>query len=184
MNGHAGDNAKDRATGAYWEREFGKLAGIHGKVFTPHQLHLANKSAASYRWGQGQWHVALLPDITVWSAPGEHHEIKHKDATRTGRYGLEEYRLRALVAFAEETQQPVLYTIHDWRRAGASSSAERVPNRLCDWVCADILELAAKRTETRRGTSYVAGTAREVDIAYWCADEFFFPLAQLWKVAA
>lgn len=34
MAEHCTDNASDRATGAYWEREFGIMAAKNGKVFS------------------------------------------------------------------------------------------------------------------------------------------------------
>lgn len=174
------DNAKDRATGAYWEGEFAKLAAAHGLMFTPHQLATTEKSAVAYSRERGQLKPWLLPDVTIWSAPGEHHEIKHKNPTRHGCYGLEDYRLAALLRFARETRQSVLYTIHDWQAAGAANGGERIPNRLDDWVTADVTELAKRPYKEGRGTSsYIAGLLQPATIYYWKVSDFM-PLGAWW----
>lgn len=177
------DNARDREIGAHWEKQFAVLAAARGMMFTPHQLGSPEKAAAAYdRDADDQWRRWLLPDITVWSAPGEHHEIKHKDPTRKGSYGLERYRLDALVTFARETDQSVLYTIHDWRRAGAGTGAERTRNRLDDWVTADVLALAVAPDIhiSYHGSSYINGQMRaDIPICYWPVATFV-PLATWW----
>jgi hypothetical protein len=126
-----------------WEANFCKLAAQHHRSFSPHQFCLRDKAANWYRPEKGQIYPLLLPDTTIWTAPGEHHEIKHKEPTKNWPcYGLEKYRLDALLAFAEETRQSVLYTIHDWRRAGASTSSEPMRNCIDDWLTCDVLVLA------------------------------------------
>lgn len=185
MNGHCLDNERDREIGAHWERQFCVMAADHGKMFTPHQLPLAYKSAAAYnRAPDGSWNQCLLPDVTVWSAPGEHHEIKHKNLTYDGCYGLEAYRLRPLVDFANETGQAVLYTIHDWQQAGAAHSEQEVLNRLEDWFYANVLDLNGRFTATRSGPSWVRGKQQIVPIHYWTARRHFRPLSSLWHSAA
>ena len=182
MSGHAENNARDRAVGEHWERQFGALGGAFGKTMTAHQIGKDGRSAvAHYRGPDGEWKKLILPDITVWSASGEHHEIKHKNPTRDGCYGLERYRLNSLVAFANRTGQRVFYTIHDWQRAGCQSSGDACENRVEDWVTADVAVLSCRWTKERPGVSYVNGQRREgVPIVYWKASEFFRPLADLW----
>lgn len=173
-----------RLVGKQWERNFCKLAGRYGKEFTPHQLPLANQAACSYWQDTGGWHVQLLPDVAIWSGPGEHHEIKHKNRMTNGCYGYEEYRLRELVRFADTTGQRVYMTIHDWERAGASSATAEMPNRIEDWVYADVADLAASRSGQFTGPSLVAGI-RKLDVRQfrWNAAEYFRPLASLWASA-
>jgi hypothetical protein len=174
------DNTKDRAIGAHWERQFGVMAASFGLLFTPHQLPLASKSAAAYGRKSGEWEACLLPDITIWSAPGEHHEIKHKNPTRHGSYGLERYRLDALLRFAGETQTAVLYTIHDWQRAGAASSDERTPNRVSDWLTANVAELAERVGFVgQHMQSYRNGRMSDAEICYWPVAAFG-PLIAWW----
>lgn len=177
--GHCADNKRDRATGAYWERQFCRLATRYGRFLTPHQIGRPGQSASAYGLDSGHWRTLLLPDITVWSAPGEHHEIKHKNKNRHGNYGLETYRLDALMEFAQVTGQPVYYTIHDWELAGARSSVEQVPNDIAHWFCADVTQLAISNTYVSCGSSYVRGERREVEIQYWDAFWYFQPLGEV-----
>ncbi len=168
--------------GAYWERQFGIMAGALGKIFTPHQLHLPDKSASAFGLVSGRgWKRYLLPDVTVWSAPGEHHEIKHKRPTPDGCYGLEVYRLEALTEFAGTTGQAVYYTIHDWEAAGGR---EKDYNRLEDWFCADVADISQRSTKGGRGLSWVRGRKQEVEMRYWTASRYFRPLADVWEMSA
>lgn len=180
------DNAADRTVGQYWENQFCRMARQCGKVFTPHQFDRPANSAMFYGpadiAGKSGW---TLPDITVWSAPGEHHEIKHKNPTRDGMYGLERYRLDALVRFANTTGQAVFYTIHDWEMAGASGSAAHVENDMSHWLVGDIEQLSKGCTRQGRDWTYYNGQQRMVDIWYWTADpnrkhRWFRPLAEVW----
>ena len=179
---------ESRKIGETWERNFCVLASRHGKVFSPHQIGSPGKSASAYGPGPdgAGYDRYLLPDVTVWSAPGEHHEIKHKNQDFLGRYGLERYRLDALVRWANTTGQRVLYTIHDWQRAGAKNASQSVPNRLEDWFYADVETLSRECTYVKkRDTSLVNGTLRDdVCVWYWNAHRYFRPLAELWSPAA
>jgi hypothetical protein len=174
---HLADNGADRACGRQWEENFCTLADWYGKALTPHQIGRSDGGAIWHR----RHNFFLLPDVTIWSAPGEHHEIKHKNPTRTGWYGLEDYRLHALCRFAVETRQPVLYTIHDWQHAGASGRDEKTENRIEDWVTAPVLRLALSPERIRRRMpTWVAGRATEVPGSYWPV-ELWVPLAELWN---
>jgi len=189
MTAPARDNAADRATGQYWENQFCRMARQRGKLFTPHQFGRDAKSAMFYGptdlEGKSGW---TLPDITIWSAPGEHHEIKHKNPTFDGMYGLERYRLDALVRFANATGQPVYYTIHDWERAGASCSSEPVENHIDHWLVGDVSLLSRGCTRKKLDEwTYYNGEMRQVEVWYWSADpdrrvlRWFRPLAELWE---
>jgi hypothetical protein len=141
-----------------------------GKMFTP--LQIGRKDSAS-AWSKcnGQWNHFTLPDVTVWTYPGEHHEVKHKTTTRHGSYGLERYRLNALVNFAKETEQDVFYTIHDHRgrRNGRT-------NHPADWVTASVMTLVGSIEIERPGESYVGGEKQRVLICYWSSQFCFRPL--------
>lgn len=171
---------ENRSLGSLWENNFCVLAAKkYGKSFTAHQIG-RNKSASAFRYLNGTYHPLMLPDITLWSAPGEHHEIKHKKAAKNGCYGLEAYRLQALKWFADETRQSVLYTIHDWEILGRDSKV----NREEDWLTADIntlwlatLDGTAKKSTT---TSWRAGKAiNNVPNWYWPKD-LWCPLEVFW----
>jgi hypothetical protein len=170
------DNATDRATGAYWEAEFCRMARDHGKVFTPHQF---KHDGPAMFYGESNW---TLPDITIWSAPGEHHEIKHKRPTAANEFGLERYRLNALIKFANTTGQKVLYTIHDWEAAGASGSQDRVGNNLAHWYAGDIAELCRGATDKRWSPTYYNGELHELETWYWTAHRYFKPLTAHWQI--
>lgn len=174
---HCADNSADRALGKLWEIGFCNLAARFNRVFTPHQIGRP-KSAAAYKYYNG-WHPLTLPDVTVWSAPTEHHEIKHKCPTDSGCYGLEEYRIIALKWFADETQHPVFYTIHNH---GGDRDA-RI-NRPRDWFSANVNELWDARSDGRavKATlaSYVAGKRKTVVGWYWPIG-LWHPLVSLWR---
>lgn len=176
------DLAGDRELGAFWEREFCKIAAKYGRSFTPHQLKRAGSAQAFGHW-QGKYHPMTLPDVTVWTRPGEHHEIKHKDPTSRGFFGLERYRLDALLWFAAETGQSVYYTIHDYSMQPNPSRAERKHNKKnieSHWLYASIAELADSIAFTDHGdTYYNSGTALK-ERCYWHRDQFR-PLTWLWQ---
>lgn len=177
---HCGDNKADRDLGAKWEHNFCILAGQYGRSFTPMQLK-RETSAQAFNWSKGKWSHWTLPDITVWTYPGEHHEIKHKEPTRGGRIGLEQYRLDALLWFANETKQHVMYTIHNHALSGGRDSDL---NRLQDWLTVDVRDLEG--TESHRqenGKSYVNSQARDsIPLLYWSID-LWMPLADWWQHA-
>ena len=177
---HCSNNGKDRELGQSWERNFCALASKFGKCFTPHQIGRGQSAAAWYRDEKQKWNHYTLPDVTIWTAPGEHHEIKHKKPTAWGAFGLEEYRLNALVGFAFETGQLVMYTIHDHSKSGGRYSTI---NRIDDWVTADVLTLANSIHHTQMdGTSWVNGQKRNsVPIHYWKVGAFI-PLGNFWKL--
>lgn len=158
------------------------LAAAYGKEFTPHQIEHRDGAACSWwRDNAGIWRKQLLPDLAIWSAPGEHHEIKHKEVMRNGCYGYEAYRLRELIRFSDITGQRVYLTIHDWRKAGASCAQADVPNRIEDWLCADVTALSRSRSGEFIGPSLVGGILKaDVHQYCWQRDQYFTPLAELW----
>lgn len=177
------DNAADRKVGARWEQEFCRLGMRFGKVLTPHQLVAHKGAAVAYGPSGERISTYLLPDITVWSNGGEHHEVKHKNPTRRGRYGLEVYRFKKLLTWARVVAPtPVFYTIHDWQRAGASSGRDEMENRVEDWVTVNVLHLPENGDSRQgNGSSYIGGTFRagDVSILYWDVGRFS-SLAQMW----
>lgn len=192
MNPKDRDNAADRGIGQYWEFQFCMMARTYDKVFTPHQFGRRDQSALYYGGaadldGKTRW---TLPDITIWSAPGEHHEIKHKNRDRSGCYGLERYRLDALLRFANATGQRVYYTVHDWEIAGATNSREKAPSDIAHWFAADVYDLAQGFTRTSMDWTYYNGGQRQMEICYWSFDpeatriRRFKPLAEIWGLLA
>jgi hypothetical protein len=176
MGEHCANNGADRATGAYWEREFAKMAAEHGKVFSFLQIG-RKESAQFYAKPNGNWRHYTLPDVTIWTSPGEHHEIKHKNPVPGwGTFGLEVYRFNALIEFAETTGQDVMYTIHNHDLAGGPDVKQ---NDVSHWVTVDVTKLQDKWVTEKNGYSYVNGIKKEVPIYYWPQD-LWIPLAAYW----
>lgn len=181
------DNAKDRDIGEQWEKKFCALAADAGKMFTAHQIGRPQSAMALQRIKGDDWKRLMLPDITVWSAPGQHHEIKHKDAAKSGPrrgcFGLEEYRFAALLDFQEELgdEQKVYYTIHrhDW-----AGGRHVQTNDIRHWVTADVVSLfkliANKKVLEERGTSWVNGKKTEGVLMYYWLTTYWQPLAAIW----
>lgn len=135
-------------------------------------------SAQAYIKDGTAWNSYTLPDITVWTYPGEHHEIKHKNPTPKVTFGLEVYRFDALLWFAKETQQDVLYTIHDWSLAG---SREATDLNIKHWRTVNILDLDQRWDYTNDyHPSWINGERKErVPQHFWPID-LWMPLFDYW----
>lgn len=133
-----------------------------GLSFTPLQIG-RTKSIQAYK-KNSQWKRYTLPDVTIWTAPGQHHEIKHKKPTIRGYFGLEEYRFEALLWFANETLQSVYYTIHNHDLSGGRNSKI---NDVSHWISANVLDLKNRYVEKRKGFSWINGNKAETWILYW-----------------
>jgi hypothetical protein len=154
------------------------MAGKHGLCFSPLQIGRPT-SAQGYTIpaGGAGWKPFTLPDVTIWTAPGQHHEIKHKAPTREACFGLEVYRFRALLDFAAETQQAVFYTIHNHELNGGRENKRNV---MAHWLTANIADLVDTQRYVRNGSSWVNGAKRDdVPILYWDTT-LWSPLQDLW----
>lgn len=172
---HCADNKADRNLGGFWERKFYEMAMKVGFSCTPMQIGHKGSVRAHQQIGKRQRHFSL-PDVTIWTYPGQHHEIKHKNPTRDGDFGLEAYRFDALAWFARQTRQDVMYTIHNHDLSGGRDAKE---NHLEHWFTANICDLDGKQWESS-GASYIDGSARVTQIYYWHTD-LWIPLAQYWR---
>lgn len=172
---HCSDNKADRDLGQFWERQFCVLAAGRGFVFTP--LQIKRDGSVSAAWLEdGKWKHLTLPDVTVWTAPGQHHEIKHKDPTRSGCFGLEGYRFHALLHFAEVTHQDVMYTIHNHSLCGGRDAKV---NRIEDWLTTNVRALN-NRWEVGHNATWINGKREEgVKTYYWPAG-LWQPLPDYW----
>lgn len=169
------DNKAERRLGKQWELAFCDLAQSYGLAYT--EMQIGREGPATWKDKAGK--VRTAPDITVWSSPGEHHEIKHKNPTRGGEYGFECHRFQALVEFRKEVKQSVFYTIHDWERSGAKSADEAWPNLIGDWVTVEIGQLIGKGREGETD-SWVDGVMEKgVPIYYW-PTWYWGSLAKVW----
>jgi hypothetical protein len=167
----------DRKLGEYWERQFCFLAGNHGFAFTRNQANKAEAALAWERRADGKWDTYTLPDVSFWTTPGQHHEIKHKSPTRYGCYGLEKYRFDALIWFAGTTGQPVFYTIHDHALSGGRDCTF---NSIEHWRTASVTFLADNIQQTSFGSSWVDGVRKSVLIHYW-PTSLWKPLGTIWE---
>lgn len=174
---HCPDLPGARRLGEYWEGQFVLLMGQQGLAFTRHQLE--RNGAAQWTMAppgsRGPWSSRLLPDITIWSAPGQHHEITHKAPTKRGCYGLEVYRFQALLAFAHETRAAVFYTVHDHSLAGGRDA--RV-NDIAHWCTAEVRALEHTWERLANSATWYGGQPREVPTYYWRVERWR-PLAAL-----
>lgn len=180
------DLSADRRLGEVWERNFCIIAANYGQTFTAHQIGRSD-SARAWRKTGGKFDGIILPDITLWSSDGGHHEIKHKDPSRSGHFGLEEYRFRSLQKFKEITGDDVYYTIHDYSMQPDETRHGRKynpSNHIDHWLTCEVetLEDHIDRFDLF-GTSYVGGKKRDcIPILYW-KKETFLPLYTCWKQA-
>jgi hypothetical protein len=171
---HCENLERDRGVGAFWEARFCEMARLYGHYFTPHQF---ERERAASVYGPNRARL-ILPDITIWSGEGEHHEVKHKAPTAHDSFGLEAYRFDSLVAFAGITGEPVYYTIHNHALAGGFEATE---NHIDHWVQCEVTALAEMPRLTARGRSWVNNKVAEVEIHYWPMN-FFSPLAYVWPL--
>jgi len=171
------DNKKDRKLGEYWERRFCIWAGKFSKSFTPMQIG-RQKSAQAFTFSNKRYNSYTLPDVTIWSSPGEHHEIKHKSPIPNVQwYGLEVYRLNALLWFAQETKQKILYTIHDHSLSGGRDSTD---DKLEHWFTVNVLDLPDRISHQGETKSYINGQVKDnIPIFYWHKD-LWIPLYDFW----
>lgn len=180
MNGyHCGNLTKDRELGERWEKNFGQLVMRHGLTATAHQIGREESASAWYLDENGKKQRVILPDVVVWSFPGQHHEIKHKNPSRAGWFGLEKYRFDSLRWFQNETKQAVFYTIHNHNLSGGRDGLE---NNLDHWVTASVTVLdqswayiAEADTPSRLNRSYCNGKTIYTTMYYW-KTSIFIPL--------
>lgn len=167
----AARNPADRALGEDWEGRFDTMARANG--FEVH------RPGAPEPWWPDK---GLLPDrVTNREGETEWHELKHKRPTWHDEYGLEDYRLAALVKLAQYVNEPVLYTIHDWELSGASKREEPVENALEDWLTADILDLAQRGSRLEEGKTYHSSQTAKAQIHYW-PSWLWTPLTWRWGI--
>lgn len=171
------DNKADRKTGRYWEEQFCNLAFIYRGAMSPNQIG-RNKSAIFYDKnpnGSG-YRTLTLPDVVIWAKPVEHHEIKHKNPTKDGCYGLEVYRFEALKRLAEISNQLVMYTIHNH---DLTSSRHDKENNIDHWITVPVLWIDKKWDRIAPGWTWIDGEKEMADIIYWDTG-LWSPLLKWW----
>lgn len=168
MSVQCNDLIGDRKLGEEWEVNFGTLAKNYGATFTANQIGRTGAAEAYYLGSDGKRARLILPDFALWTFPGQHHEIKHKDRAKRGPrkecYGLERYRFDSLVEFQGRCKQVVYYTIHDHEKAGGKLVKE---NRIQDWVTAPVDILDGSWSFSENGDSYCNSGTKTKEILYW-----------------
>lgn len=182
MAEHCVDNERDRRVGEKWERRFCRWATVYGRSFTAHQI----GRSASATWNRAGWAGSSthpLPDVTVWTSPVEHHEIKHKAPFRLDGqdvFGLEVYRFQALLAFANETRAPVYYTIHNHALSGGPSADV---DDFGHWFTADVRDLADHDPLTIECPTWRSGRRVDREPTHVWPVRLWSRLGRMWCVA-
>jgi hypothetical protein len=119
----------------------------------------------------GRIRLIPSPDVTVWWGHGiaTHHEIKHKNATTDGYFGLEEYRVNSLLEFMQKTGQEVYYTIHDHDKSGGRHATA---NDIKHWIALSLDALVKGIDKKRLSPSYRNGQKSDEMTYYWERSRF------------
>lgn len=163
------DLQSDRRKGQFWQDQFVDMARSHGCVAEDKQKGKELSAVAVSCDG-----ALILPDIQV-SKLGftVAVEVKHKDPTKHGQYGYEEYRLLDLVRYANATGMQAILAIHDHKLAGGRDVTH---NRLRDWRWMDVTEMERQHDYAAPGVTYFGGEPVVRQIRYWDTSRFA-PLA-------
>jgi len=176
MNGqHCNDLSRDRKLGEFWERRFCELATSFGLTITANQIGRNQSAQAFYKDDVGKYNNIILPDVVVWSFSGQHHEIKHKNPTRNGCFGLEEYRFSSLKRFNDITKQDVFYTIHNHDLCGGPDNKE---NNINHWLTASVSNLDGSWKYERTYPTWCNSKKVDTNIYFWDTS-LFVPLSEV-----
>jgi hypothetical protein len=166
MGEQCANNSSDRSVGDRWERNFCKIAGSYGCLVSPMQIG-RKKSVVSHYKEQDEWKGIIMPDIMIFTPDVEFHEIKHKNPSKKGYFGLEKYRFDSFMEFYKRTNKSVMYTIHNHDLNGGKHNEA---NKLEHWFTIPFSVLCEKEHIIELGASYFGGKPKEVEIMYWDAN--------------
>ncbi len=153
-----------RRLGDYWEGQFEALALARG--LATHNAQRARHEAAMFQ-ASGAKTPWLMADVAILSVPHEYHEIKHKNATDKGMYGLEAYRLGSLLQLRDECGQGVVYyTIHDHDLAGGPQNKA---NDIAHWRTLLVGNLDGTWKDERMCASFINGERKPTLTYFWPA---------------
>ena len=171
VNGvHCGDINRDRRLGDFWEDKFCSLLP-GGCSFIRHQKDRNAGAVFGVVDPGGVVRWSPSPDVTAWWGRGitSHHEIKHKNATTNGQFGLEEYRVNSLSDFMQRVGQEVHYTIHDHDCCGGPNA---ILNDIKHWVTMSLEALIRCVDSKRNSPSYRNGQRVMEMTYYWHRSRF------------
>ena len=160
------DLGSDRKIGSYWEDRFIEMAVEQYGCTAEGKQKGKSLSAVAMSPNGG----LILPDTQV-SKQGTTivPEVKHKDPTRHGQYGDEEYRLDDLVEYSTTTGLQVILAIHDHSLAGGKHVTQ---NHVCHWRWQDVLVLNEKCDHRAPGFTWCGGKKVTRFLRYWNVDRF------------
>jgi len=160
------DISADRKIGSYWEGRLIDMAVNEYECVAEPKQRGRIKSAVAMSPSGG----LILPDVQLSKGGATIvPEVKHKDPTRYGQYGYEEYRLDDLVEYAKATGLQVILAIHDHSLAGGKNVTQ---NRVRDWRWQDVLVLADRHDFSRPGLTWFAGKKVVRNLLYWDVSRF------------
>lgn len=169
---HCGNVKNDRALGELWESNFCQLLP-KGCVFDLHQKDRTSSAVLRVVELESIDRGITSPDVTVYwgSSVVSHHEIKHKNATRDGCFGLEEYRVKSLLEFMQRSGQDVYYTIHDH---DFSDGRDGKVNDIRHWLTSSLSALLKDVLRKSDSPSYRNGKKVDELTYYWNRSQFGF----------
>ena len=161
---HCSNLSADRSLGDFWESNFCDLLA-DGCSFVRHQKDRNSGAVFGVVDPGGVIRWSPSPDVTVWWGKGitSHHEVKHKNATSSGLFGLEEYRVNSLKEFMQRVGQDVHYTIHDHDCSGGRNGKE---NDIKHWVTLSLDALCRDVHDTRPSPTWRNGK-RVMEMTYY-----------------
>lgn len=169
-NGHCQNHQADRTLGEYWEDELVRIA----RLFGWEAWAFSRKKGSTFTDEKNQRYIS--PDVWMLRRGAVQYacEVKHKNPTAQGMYGLEVYRADGLVLLGEKYQNEFgrvlpLYVIHDWTNNGNRDSKRNV---LDDWVCESIFALQPYISGTHNGATYYHESVVTRPINYYEAARF------------
>lgn len=167
---HCGNVRNDRALGELWESNFCQLLP-EGCVFDLHQKDRTSSAVLRVVELESIDRGITSPDVTVYwgSSVVSHHEIKHKNATRDGCFGLEEYRVKSLLEFMQLSGQDVYYTIHDHDLSGHRDGKI---NDVRHWLTCTLSSLLKDVRRKSDSPSYRNGKRVNELTYYWDRSQF------------
>jgi hypothetical protein len=161
---HCGNLTRDRRLGDIWESNFCGLLP-DGCSFIRHQKDRNAASVFGVVDPGGVIRLSPSADVSVWWGRGitTHHEIKHKNATRGGLFGLERYRINSLCEFMQRVGQDVHYTIHDHDCSGGPHGEV---NDIKHWLTLSLQALLSDVDDKRKSASY-RNSDRVMEMTYY-----------------
>ena len=167
---HCGNVKNDRALGELWESNFCQLLP-EGCVCDLHQKDRTSSAVLRVVELESIDRGITSPDVTVYwgSSVVSHHEIKHKNPTQYGCFGLEEYRVKSLLEFMQLSGQDVYYTIHDH---ALSDGRYGKVNDIRHWFTRSLSVLLKDVQGKCCSPSYRNGKKTDELIYYWDRSQF------------